>query len=207
MDQWELDLRKQLEGANSGGTTTKPPIQTPKPQPQPQNLPRRRPQPKLAKPAPAPSKGGSSPALLIVTISLLGLLLLAVNTKTNESLFRWPSLNASKPIVVEPKPELNLDEPPQPEAVDYSATISQLVQDVEALQAKDQSIDEKLALQARRTAFLGMLHNNNFVIMKNGYNRNDLVFLNRDWSIDQMPKYLTLTAEDRAYLERYLHRE
>jgi hypothetical protein len=215
MDQWEIDLRKQLEGGgNSGGTATQPVETIPQPKPRPQQQPRRQPRPQ-PKPQPQrqstpmpPKKGqGSSPALLIVTISLLGLLLLAVNTKTNQSLFTWPSwslpsLNSSPKI--EPRREPIVEpEPP----VDHSPTISQLVQDVEDLQVKNKTIEERLTVQGRRTAFLGMLHNNNFVVLKNGYDRNDLVFLNRDWTIDQMPKYLNLTPEDTAYLQRYLRRD
>lgn len=215
MDQWEIDLRKQLEGTgSSGGTATqpkRPTVETAQPQPQPQRKKKASKKPDNGmseykwKPTPAPKKSsGSGSALAIVAISMLGLLFLAYNSKTNNSLFKWPSLNSSKHLEhIEPTPPSE----PAPPPVDHSAALAKLVEDVAALQASDTKLQEQLSVQSRRTAFLGMLHNNNFVILKNNYPKNDLVFFNRDWTIDNMPKYLTLTAEDQAYLERYLRRD
>lgn len=198
MEQWEIDLRTQLEGTVA---TEEPRRPAPQPQQQPQPTRRKRQkkqQPSVLFPPPKKKKSNAG-ALLIVAISLLGLLLLAINVKNNESIFSWPKINEISLKKTDPKLDPVVAPP-----VDHSPAIAQLVTDVEELQTKNKSIEESMSKQARRTAFLGILHNNNFVIMKNNYNRQDLVFFNRDWTIDAMPKYLNLSTEDQEYLRRYL---
>jgi hypothetical protein len=190
MEQWEIDLRTQLEGTVATEEPRRP-------------APQRRRRQKTQRPSvllpPKKKKKSNAGTLLIVAISLAGLLLLAVNVKNNESLFSWPKINEISLNKTDPK----IDDPVAP-TVDHSPAIAQLVTDVEELQIKSKTIEESMSKQACRTALLGILHNNNFVIVKNNYNRQDLVFFNRDWTIDAMPKYLNLSTEDEAYLRRYL---
>lgn len=53
-----------------------------------------------------------------------------------------------------------------------------------------------------RITLLGILYNNNTAAARAG--RKDFIFLNEDWTIDRMPTYLALDAEDREFLSKYV---
>lgn len=65
----------------------------------------------------------------------------------------------------------------------------------------------KTRLNSERIILLGMLANENSMVYRNNYDKNDLVFLNRNWTLNQMPKHLQMTAEDREYLNKFVNQD
>jgi len=53
-------------------------------------------------------------------------------------------------------------------------------------------------------SLMGLLLNENFMIVRNNYNKGHLIFFNRDWTLDQMPHYLELTDDDKEYLKKFV---
>lgn len=64
-------------------------------------------------------------------------------------------------------------------------------------------LEEKQKTFQDRQTLMGILINNNFAAIKDGYEE-DVVFLNGDWTINKMPTRLTLTDSDRKFLERFI---
>lgn len=69
-------------------------------------------------------------------------------------------------------------------------------QSLEKLQARTKNNTEKINLS-------GILMNENFTIIRNEADRKQLIFFNRDWTIDKMPQHLSLSDEDKEYLQKY----
>jgi hypothetical protein len=68
---------------------------------------------------------------------------------------------------------------------------------LDALTNKVGSIRDKVML-------MGLLLNENFNIIKQGENKEEMVFFNRDWTLDKMPTHIELSDEDREYLKKYI---
>ena len=69
-------------------------------------------------------------------------------------------------------------------------------QSLEKLQVRTKNNTEKINLS-------GILMNENFTIIRNEADRKQLIFFNRDWTIDKMPQHLNLSDEDKEYLQKY----
>jgi hypothetical protein len=55
-----------------------------------------------------------------------------------------------------------------------------------------------------RIALMGVMINENFCIDKNNFSKEDMIFLNRDWTLNKMPKYIILSEDDKEYLNKYV---
>lgn len=53
----------------------------------------------------------------------------------------------------------------------------------------------------RRLSLLGCIHNENIYIMKHNIDKEKVIFMNEDWTIDRMPQHLTLDVETRKFIE------
>lgn len=73
---------------------------------------------------------------------------------------------------------------------------------VSELQAKIDKLNKRVKLGEDRIDLLGTLHNECWTIESRNIDRGQLIFINRDWTINGMPKYLLMTPEDKAKLEK-----
>jgi hypothetical protein len=69
--------------------------------------------------------------------------------------------------------------------------------DFDKLSAKIKRHDEQISA-------LGMMINENFVIIRDNYNKSDLIFLNRDWKLNKTPSHIQLEEEDKEFLKKYV---
>ena len=58
------------------------------------------------------------------------------------------------------------------------------------LESKTQDNKEKIGL-------IGVLFNENTLVIRNAHDKDHLIFFNRDWTIDRMPQHLKLNDEDK----------
>lgn len=65
-------------------------------------------------------------------------------------------------------------------------------------------LQEKVKFNSQRITLTGMVLNENFMIVRNNYDKNHLIFFNRDWTLDQMPHYLQLSDADKEYLKKFV---
>jgi len=63
----------------------------------------------------------------------------------------------------------------------------------------------KTRWNSERVTLLGILYNNNTAAARQG--SRDFLYLNADWTIDRMPQFLSLDAEDRAFLQRFVKKK
>lgn len=55
-----------------------------------------------------------------------------------------------------------------------------------------------------RLTLMAILQNHNLVVIKNDYPRNELIFVNKDWTIDRLPDRLNMTEENREFISQFL---
>ena len=68
---------------------------------------------------------------------------------------------------------------------------------LDALQNKVGSIRDKVML-------MGLLLNENFNIIKQNEDKDEMVFFNSDWTLNKMPTHIDLSDEDKEYLKKYV---
>jgi hypothetical protein len=65
---------------------------------------------------------------------------------------------------------------------------------------------EITTVQNDRMALMGIVNNNNSAVMRYGYSRQDIIFINEDWTIDRIPPHVQLSKEDEVFVRRFLKR-
>jgi len=65
-------------------------------------------------------------------------------------------------------------------------------------------LENKTKWNNDRIFILGLMSNENNLILQNDYDKNHLLFLNKDWKLDQEPHYIQISDEDRDYLKKYM---
>lgn len=77
----------------------------------------------------------------------------------------------------------------------YSQYYGQLTNRIAQAELKVKEVERHIFL-------IGVLHNDNlFAIVKNS---KDFIYINGDWTISKMPRYVQLTAHDRATLQKMM---
>jgi hypothetical protein len=56
-----------------------------------------------------------------------------------------------------------------------------------------------------RLAMLGIAFNNNFAVYHNNFPKQDLVYLNKDWTVNSVPKHVQLTPRDINFIEGFIN--
>jgi len=186
LEQWEVDLRRQLEGKINN---TKPKdqtwedklvedIQT--------TLPRRAEKP----------KDNNTILMIVLLIILGGVMLFAYDSKSGGKV-----QSSEEAGSVQPTPSVSGPN-------NYDAEIASLHTDIQRVDADNKAKLDKLTTKVQwnndRLTLMGMLLNENFMIVRNNYNKGHLVFFNRDWTLDQMPHYLELSDDDKEYLKKFV---
>ena len=181
LEQWEIDLRKQLDKK----------VNTPK---HVKTLEDKIVETIQGTTTVVPSKpAGNNTSLMMVLLIVLGLaMLFAYDEKSGGGFQSWVT-SKFHPVaddVVLPKTQ--------------NTEIAALQSDIQRIEADNQKLAAKVKFNTDRLNLMGMLLNENFTIMKNNYDKNNLMFFKRDWTFDQMPRHITLTDEDREYLKKFV---
>ncbi len=64
-----------------------------------------------------------------------------------------------------------------------------------------EKIKERIKRQEEKTFLLGLITNENTFILKQGKSKKQMLTLNKNWTLNQLPIYLELTDKDIEYLE------
>ena len=194
LEPWEIVLREQL-GIN------KPVAETPAP-----------------KPADNDKTGTAAFVLLLCVLGLSTIYL--YDDKTGGSMKNWVLSRfhttnnrvAEAPREVIPsKPEsapVTPSVPASPSAPSNSGDVAKLRSDMEKqaaeYKAKYDEVMGRLNSASQRMGLMGIMLNENFNILNQNPNRDQLMFFNRDWTLDRMPRYIELSADDVEYLKKYV---
>jgi len=81
------------------------------------------------------------------------------------------------------------------EELDVSPSASYSADELEKIKEKVQSQEKKLFL-------LGLVTNENAYIVKQNKNKKDMMFIEKNWTVDKGPTYIHVTDKDIEYLEK-----
>jgi len=68
------------------------------------------------------------------------------------------------------------------------------------LQTKDEKHTKRLNTLSRAVGLIGVLHNENFKVVA-GSKDNQIIYINRDWTIDRVPSNLTFEDGELSTIE------
>lgn len=199
LEPWEIDLQNQLNDKT---------LQVPVPVvPEPVT-----PEPAGVESVVTPEVENKGPgtwafAILFLVLTLTSLYI--YDNKTGGNIKKWAtsffhnsssekkSDKVEKPKVQENKPEV-LDD----------AEIAKLRAEVAKIKtvnkAQYDEIMAKLNTVSNKVVLMGLMLNENFNIIGQNIDYGDLIYFNRDWTLDKMPKYIELSDEDRDYLRKFI---
>ncbi len=184
LEQWEVDLRKQLE--NTPKVKAREDWENQLDQ-EIKNIPSDNKQPVLG--------------YAFIIVFLLGAVLFAYDMKTG-SISNWFN-NWSKS-----KPTALIESTPTPPKVDDSQYRT-MRSEFDRLKADNQKqfadLEKRVKWNGDRITLLATVQQENFLTIRNG--TNNFIYFNADWTIDRMPQYLELTPEDKSFLEKYLKKD
>lgn len=166
LEQWEIDLRKQLEGKSDGYINN------------------------ISIKAPQPKQNKQSDVLpLFIVLMLLGCTtLFLINQQNNGSLKEWVLSKFKSVEKTDEKTELLL----------------KLIDNSKSVDSRLDKLSNKITINEDKITVIGMLLNENFAILKHKQDQSDFILLNRDWTLNKMPKYLSLSDSDKEYLQKYV---
>lgn len=189
LEQWEIDLRRQLEGKINN---TKP-VQTWEQklveEIQPRNTEK--------------SKENNTILMLVLLIVLGCATLFAYDSKSGGKVQSWFASGSkmSDELIQQQQPSVSGPR-------NYDVEIASLRSDIQRVDADNKAKLDKLITKVQwnsdRLTLMGLLLNENFMIVRNNHDKGHLIFFNRDWTLDQMPHYLQLTDDDKEYLKKFV---
>lgn len=87
----------------------------------------------------------------------------------------------------------------------YSDYVTQT--DFDELRKAQVKIWERTKWNTDIITLMSIVDNHNLAVSRNGYPRSHYIYLNTDWTIDRIPDHVNLSAEDRAFLEKFVKKE
>lgn len=185
LEEWEIELQNQLHDSTEKLKDYEP--QKEEPIPSPIEAPKKQENHSEEKSSTMPFMA----LLLILTVIMLYL----YDNKTGGKVKEWVSSHfSSKNEIVKIEKEEN-DVAKYKEM--YEKLSSEQRSQIDALQNKVASLRDKVML-------MGLLLNENFNIIKQNENKDEMVFFNRDWTLDKLPSHIDLSDEDKEYLKKYV---
>lgn len=76
--------------------------------------------------------------------------------------------------------------------------------EIETLRSEIEQLEEKNKIERKKVYLLGIINNENTIILEKNYNRNDLIYITPDWELSKMPKHLKLSEEDKLNIQKYV---
>lgn len=171
MEQWEIDLRNQLENSNSNNL--KPINQS------------------------VPQKAKSDSFLYFCFIILGIAILLAFNYKTNgfvkEKIDEWNS----QELEVEEKP-VEENKPIEEEKTEdiYLEKIKNIENDILELKISNKWVSDRVTV-------IGMVLNENFSIIRNNNDKQEIILLEKDWKMSRKPSHIQFSERSQEIADKY----
>lgn len=195
LEPWEIELQNQL------GTAVVPELPEIKPVPVEPEV--------VSEPTSVveENKGPGTWAFLIL-FTVLGLSSLYIyDDKTGGKMKSWVA-SRFHTVPQEQKPPKENKPTEQPKLEIGDAEVAKLRTELEKLKTENKTqydaVIGKLNTVGNKVVLMGLLLNENFNIIRQSANYEDMVFFNKDWTLDKMPKYIDLSDDDREYLRKYI---
>lgn len=189
MEPWEIELQNQLQDSKTEA-------------PKPEIMKQEEKQIEIVEVPAQDTKvedSGNSLSFLIMFMILTVAMLFVYDHKTGGKIKDWIlSHFSNKTEVVEKvenKKTLENDNSKMKE--EFDKFVATHKGQLDALQNKVGSIRDKVML-------MGLLLNENFNIIKQNEDKDEMVFFNSDWTLNKMPSHIDLSDEDKEYLKKYV---
>jgi len=129
---------------------------------------------------------------VMLTVGLVG----AIVWKRNaDSPFSWN-------IVQRDKDYYNSNNWRQESPPRYQDRISQ--RDFDQMREAQVKIWERTKWNTDVMTLMSIVDNHNLAVAQNNHPKSHYIYLNTDWTIDRIPQHVNLSAEDRAFLQKYV---
>lgn len=86
----------------------------------------------------------------------------------------------------------------------YQDTITR--QDLEAHQAAMTKIWDRTKWNTDIITLMSIVDNHNLQVDQKGYSKNYYLYINEDWTIDRIPECVQLSAQDRAWIQKFVRK-
>jgi hypothetical protein len=159
---------------------------------------------------PDPANSSSTFAYIFLLIGLALACLYVYDDKTGSHMKTWAMSHFQTRSVDETKNKSYeaVVNPLESKPLTKDAEIAKLRTDLEKSLAENkgkyEEIAAKLNITSHKVALMGLLLNENFNILNQNRNVSSLMFFNRDWTLDRMPKYIELSEDDVEYLKKFV---
>ena len=181
-EQWEIDLRRQL-----GKELQKQEVTSVQANPKTQT-----------------SNFLSESMIMMFLLITLGItLLFAYDFKTGGHIQALLFSYFEKNIPEQNELPLEIEKAPQKSDNQIEAIVS-LREDIQKNKVALDSLSAQLRANEEKISLMGIIFNENFLVLRSNMSKDNLIFFNRDWTIDKMPKNILLTEEDKAYLNKFI---
>ena len=189
MEPWEIELQNQLQDSKPEAPKSETVKQEEK---KPENIDMPVQEIKV-------EDSSSSLSFLILLIILTIAMLFVYDHKTGGKLREWTlSHFSNKNEVIEKVENKKLIENDSSKMKEeFDKFVASHKGQLDALQNKVGSIRDKVML-------MGLLLNENFNIIKQNEDKDEMVFFNSDWTLNKMPTHIDLSDEDKEYLKKYV---
>lgn len=87
----------------------------------------------------------------------------------------------------------------------HERQIDKLTNQYDSIMNCQYQMNKDLRRNRNLLALVGSLHNENWCAVRNG--SRDYLYINHDWTIDRLPKYLTLSNSEREWFNNYLNKK
>lgn len=82
--------------------------------------------------------------------------------------------------------------------------VARLTAQYEELVGVTNKVWNRTKWNSERMALLATVNNHNLVVIQNNYPKTELILLNSNWSINRMPNRITLTPEQKQFLQQFV---
>lgn len=176
LEPWEVNLRRQLENQK--------PIEE-----------------SVIKPVKA-EENNIVPIVLLIIIAALTLII--YDFKNDKKIQTWfKSFSAS--VVPE---RIKTVEKAAPSPKNYGQDIDSLRSEIEKISIENKEgfkkLSDRIKANSDRINLTGILLNENFHIVRNNLDKKHLVFFNSDWTLNKMPRYISISDKDKEYLNKFV---
>jgi len=82
--------------------------------------------------------------------------------------------------------------------------IEELQRQYDGLDATAKKIWDRTKWSTDRVTLLAIINNHNLIVLQQNLPRNELIFLNEDWTINRLPDHVTLTEKNEEFVKKFV---
>ena len=113
------------------------------------------------------------------------------NNAWNNSWNSWERVQPKDPEIEQPQ-------------LDIEDIVMSIQKELDEMRQKCESLGKDNDLYQKRMTLLAIIHNNNTCVLRNNYSKRDLIYLNTDWTINEIPKHIEFNKDDKEFIKQFV---